>query len=138
MAMATLRTEPLAMTMGFSQGIVPLKLRADERLSQVLKKVDRLPMGGTDCALPMRWATEHRVEVDTFVVYTDNETWFGKVHPAKALERYRQALGIDAKLVVVGMVANEFSIADPRDGGMLDVVGFDTAAPRLLTEFSAS
>ena len=137
MAMATLRTEPLALSLGFSHKLQPLELRASERLEAVLKKVDRLPMGGTDCALPMLWAAKHRVPIDTFVVYTDNETWFGQVHPAKALERYRQAMGIDAKLVVVGMVANKFSIADPRDGGMLDVVGFDTAAPRVLRDFAA-
>jgi 60 kDa SS-A/Ro ribonucleoprotein len=77
------------------------------------------------------------VPVDVFVVYTDSETWFGNVHPAVALRRYRQRMGIAAKLVVVGMVANRFSIADPDDGGMLDVVGFDTAAPRVMQDFAS-
>ena len=53
----------------------------------------------------------------------------------QALRDYRQALGIPAKLIVVGMVANSFSIADPSDGGMLDVVGFDTATPQLMSDF---
>ena len=44
-------------------------------------------------------------------------------------------MGIAAKLVVVGMVANVFSIADPQDAGMLDVVGFDTAVPSLIHDF---
>ncbi len=43
----------------------------------------------------------------------------------QALRDYRKKTGIAAKLVVVGMVSNGFSIADPDDGGMLDVVGFD-------------
>jgi 60 kDa SS-A/Ro ribonucleoprotein len=34
------------------------------------------------------------------------------------------------------MVANEFSIADPDDPGMLDVVGFDTATPQLVSDFA--
>jgi 60 kDa SS-A/Ro ribonucleoprotein len=34
------------------------------------------------------------------------------------------------------MVANAFSIADPADPGMLDVVGFDTATPQLLSDFA--
>ena len=42
---------------------------------------------------------------------------------------------IPAKLIVVGMVANRFSIADPNDAGMMDVVGFDTSAPQLMTDF---
>jgi 60 kDa SS-A/Ro ribonucleoprotein len=81
---------------------------------------------------------EQRVAVDTFVVYTDSETWYGTIHPAEALRRYRERMGIAAKLIVCGMVANNFSIADPADGGMLDVVGFDTAAPPVMRDFSAA
>ena len=95
----------------------------------------RIPMGGTDCALPMVWAKKNQVKADVFVVYTDSETWHGPLHPVQALRDYRQALGIPAKLIVVGMVANSFSIADPGDGGMLDVVGFDTATPQLMADF---
>lgn len=43
--------------------------------------------------------------------------------------------GFAAKLVVVGMTSNGFSVADPDDAGMLDVVGFDTAAPALIADF---
>jgi 60 kDa SS-A/Ro ribonucleoprotein len=70
------------------------------------------------------------------VILTDSETWAGDVHPSRALRDYRRASGIDARLVVVGMVANEFSIADPSDPGMLDVVGFDTATPQLISDFA--
>lgn len=41
-----------------------------------------------------------------------------------------------AKLIVVGMVSNGFSIADPDDGEMMDVVGFDTAAPAVIADFA--
>jgi 60 kDa SS-A/Ro ribonucleoprotein len=97
--------------------------------------VSGLPFDATDCGLPMRYALKHKLAVDAFVVYTDSETWAGKVHPAQALAQYRAATGIPARLVVVGMVSNGFSIADPQDPGMLDVVGFDTAAPSLMSEF---
>jgi hypothetical protein len=70
------------------------------------------------------------------VIYTDSETWARDVHPAQALQEYRRALGIDARLVVIGMVSNGFSIADPADRGMLDVVGFDTATPQLISDFA--
>jgi 60 kDa SS-A/Ro ribonucleoprotein len=33
------------------------------------------------------------------------------------------------------MTATEFSIANPDDAGMLDVVGFDTAAPAVMADF---
>ena len=96
-----------------------------------------LPFGGTDCALPMLYAIEQEREVDTFVIYTDSETWAGDVHPAQALREYREQSGIEAQLVVVGMVSNGFSIADPSDPGMLDVVGFDTATPQVISGFAA-
>jgi 60 kDa SS-A/Ro ribonucleoprotein len=66
---------------------------------------------------------------------TDNETWAGAVHPVQALRQYRERTGIAAKLVVVGMVSNGFSIAEPNDAGMLDVVGFDAAAPAVIADF---
>jgi 60 kDa SS-A/Ro ribonucleoprotein len=93
-------------------------------------------MGGTDCALPMLFAQEVGLEVDTFVVYTDSETWAGRMQPFEALKQYRRKMGIDAKLVVCGMVSNGFTIADPNDPGMLDVVGFDTNTPKMIAEFS--
>jgi 60 kDa SS-A/Ro ribonucleoprotein len=118
------------------QGLTPLAISPRQRLDDVVKTVSHLPFGGTDCALPMLYAQAHELEIDTFVVYTDSETWAGNIHSAQALRDYRQASGIDARLVVVGMVSNGFSIADPADPGMLDVVGFDTATPQLISDFA--
>ena len=109
---------------GHGSGISPLAISPHMRLDQVVEAVSDLPFGGTDCALPMRWAADNKVPIDMFCVYTDSETWAGDVHPVQALRAYRQKMGIGAKLVVIGMVSNEFSIADPDDAGMLDVVGF--------------
>jgi 60 kDa SS-A/Ro ribonucleoprotein len=46
-------------------------------------------------------------------------------------------MGIAAKLVVVAMASNGFSVADPDDAGMLDVVGFDAATPQVISDFAA-
>lgn len=135
MALVTANTEPQYITMGFSDKLVPLGISPRQRLDDVLRIVDQTEMEGTDCALPMVWALQNKVPVDVFVVYTDGETWYGDIHPAQALREYRQRMGIPAKLIVVGMVANNFSIADPNDGGMLDVVGFDTATPQVMSDF---
>jgi 60 kDa SS-A/Ro ribonucleoprotein len=136
MAMATAKSEESFMCMAFSTALKPLAISQRQRLDDVLKTVDNLPFSGTDCALPMIWAREHKVPIDTFVVYTDNETWAGNVHPFQALAEYRQKMGRPAKLVVVGMTATSFTIADPKDPGMLDVVGFDTAAPQVMADFA--
>lgn len=120
---------------GWDSGLSSLTISPKQRLSDVLNYIDRMPFGGTDCALPMLYAMERKLMVDAFVIYTDSETWAGDVHPAEALRRYREKTGIAAKLVVVGMTANDFSIADPNDAGMLDVVGFDTATPAVIADF---
>ncbi len=136
MALITARVEPQHAFMAFSGDFVPLDISPRQRLDDVIATMDRMPFAGTDCSLPMTWALKAKAEIDTFVVYTDNETWEGPIHPSQALAKYRRETGIAAKLVVVGMTATEFTIADPDDGGMLDVVGFDTAAPSLIADFA--
>ncbi|MCB8942941.1 MAG: TROVE domain-containing protein [Ardenticatenaceae bacterium] len=136
MALVTARVEPQFGVVAFADKMVRLNISPRMRLDDVLKATAGIPFGGTDCALPMIWALQNRVAADAFVIYTDSETWAGRhMHPAQALQEYRQKMGIAAKLVVVGMVSNGFTIADPNDGGMLDVVGFDTAAPQLMADF---
>ena len=135
LALVALSTEPKVHVFGFSNRFVPLKLSARMRLDAAVKEVSGLPFQSTDCSLPMLYAIEHGLEVDAFVVVTDNETIAGKEHPVEALRRYRRKTGIAAKLVVVGMTATEFTIADPSDGGSMDVVGFDASAPALISDF---
>jgi 60 kDa SS-A/Ro ribonucleoprotein len=124
-----------SMHAGYPAAISPVDITASMRLQDAVAMTSRMPFGGTDCALPMLYATANKLEVDAFVIYTDSETWAGATHPAQALRAYREKSGIDAKLVVVGMVSNGFSIADPNDAGMLDVVGFSTDTPAALASF---
>lgn len=136
LAMVTARTEQTWFCHGFSNTFVPLNISPKMRLSEVIHKISGLPFADTDCALPMVWAQQNDIDFDVCHVYTDSETWAGAVHPFQALQRYRQARGINAKLAVVGMVANDFTIADPSDAGMLDVVGCDVSTPNLLADFA--
>lgn len=136
MTLTTLATEESVTPMAFAHEFRHLGLHGRMSLTEVLDSTSRLTFGATDCALPMLWAAKNKVEADVFVVYTDNETWAGNIHPFQALAEYRQKTGIAAKLMVVGMTSNGFSIADPRDAGMLDVVGMDTSVPTALREFA--
>lgn len=152
MAMVTVRSEESCHTVGFSSASGRWSSRGSLKIPQdalqtvsitrrstvdsAIEKFRKVPAGGTDCSLPMRWALATKMEVGHFVIYTDNDTWAGDIHPHEALDRYRQKTGIDAKLSVVGMTATEFTIANPDDRGMLDVVGFDSAAPSLLANFA--
>ncbi len=135
MAMITAKTEAEHVITAFSDQMVKVNLSHTKRLDEVLDTLAQISFGGTDCALPMVWALKHKVKADVFVIYTDSETWYGDIHPVQALQKYRDKMGINAKLIVVGMLSNGFSIADPKDAGMLDIVGFDSAAPALMSDF---
>ena len=146
MALVTAATEPKHMftafttgryrVQGWAAGLERIAISPRQRLDDVVRSIERMPFGGTDCALPMVEALKHRWKVDVFVVYTDSETWAGPIHPVQALRQYRERMGIAAKLVVVAMASNGFTIADPDDAGMLDVVGFDAATPGLIADFA--
>lgn len=136
MAMLYVRTEEKVVIKAFADQLKPLPLHAKMSMDEVLRLTTRVNFGGTDCALPILDALKNKMPIDLFIVLTDNETWAGQIHPAQALQKYRAEMGIDAKLVVIGMTATEFSIADPNDPGMLDVVGMDASVPNLIRSFA--
>lgn len=121
---------------GGEEGITELSLNPSQSLNDIVREVSRYDFGATDCALPMLYANAKGIMVDTFIVYTDSETWSGNIHPIQALKQYRDAYNPYAKLIVCGMTATGFTIADPEDAGMLDVVGFDTNTPSVIASFS--
>jgi 60 kDa SS-A/Ro ribonucleoprotein len=150
MALITATTEPECEIIAFSApagggygglhgggepGITRVNLSPRMRLADVIKRIEAIPMGGTDCALPMVWAARNKLNVSAFITYTDSETWAGNIHPAQALRQYRDGFVGDAKAVVVGMTSNGFTLADPNDRGTLDVVGFDTTVPAVIADF---
>ncbi len=149
MALITAATEPEHEIIAFSaaanghggmwgggeSGVTRVNLSPRMRLADVIKRIEAIRMGGTDCALPMLWAARNKLNVSGFITYTDSETWAGNIHPAQALRQYRNEFVGDAKAVVVGMTSNGFTLADPNDRGMLDVVGFDTSVPAIIADF---
>lgn len=150
MAMVIARTEPVHFIHGFTsgsrwrgyhrdssvEGFVDLGIGSNDSMNQVMQKVQNRNFGATDCTVPMLYASANDIMVDTFVVITDSETWAGNIKPVQALVQYRQTHNPNAKLVVVGTTSTGFSIADPNDAGMLDVVGFDANVLPVIAEFS--
>lgn len=151
MAMATARVESNYHIIGFTSdgwsgsqnsrggwmrsGVKPLNISPRQRLDQVMHTMRKEPMGGTDCSLPMLYAIENKLDVDTFIVYTDSETYAGKIKPDQALAEYRRKFNPNAKLIVCASSSSGFSIADPKDAGMLDCVGFSSATPSVISGF---
>jgi 60 kDa SS-A/Ro ribonucleoprotein len=147
-ALVTMATEQDTTIVGFTSGnnranfynsakLTPLNISPRQRLDDAIRAVSNLPFGGTDCSLPAVWAKENGHDFDAIVILTDNETWAGKIQPYQALTQYRNAVGHDVKQIVVAMTPTEFTIADPRDPSSLDVAGFDSATPGLISDFAA-
>lgn len=134
LAMVMARTEPQYALTAFHHGITPLPISPRQRLDDVIRMMHGLSHGGTDTSLPMRWAIQQGLAVDTFRIITDNETWAGSMHTHEALKAYRKFSGIDSRLQVIACTPTEFSIADPLDPRQLDVSGFDSAVPALLAD----
>lgn len=136
MALVTARVEKNYWIGGFNTRMGELKISPKQTLDQVLGTMEKFNWGGTDCAQPMLHAmSSGMTNVDKFAIWTDNETWAGHVHPTEALKRYREKHVGNAKLIVCGTTATEFTIADPNDPGMLDICGFDASCPQLISSF---
>lgn len=121
-----------SLVMGFSHKFIDLNISYKDRLQTVLKKVQHSSFGGTDCALPMTYAKSQGINVDVFAVITDNETYYGQVHPSVALKEYRQRTGIKSSLGVIATAATRFTIADPNDPKQIDISGFSPDIVRVL------
>jgi 60 kDa SS-A/Ro ribonucleoprotein len=116
LAMVTAATEPDYRIVGFTDGagspsrnwrentiLSELDISPRRRLDDICRYTAQLPMGGTDCALPMVWALRNRAVFDVFEIVTDNETWYGSIHPHQALREDREKMNPQARFVVVSM-----------------------------------
>lgn len=114
-----------------------LQISPQQRFDHTLSYLQTLQMGGTDCSLPMLYAIDKKLDVDCFVVISDNETYFGSIKPDQALNEYRRKFNKNAKMIVLATSATKFSIADPNDPGMLDISGFSSDVPQVVSNFIA-
>lgn len=135
MGMVIARTAEDYFMIGFDTHPVDLPITATTSLPDVLRMMQGWRFGGTDVAVVINHALQAGINVDKFVCLTDNETWAGKAHSPDAMRRYRSKLIANAKLIQVAMTATDSSVIDPDDALMLDVVGFDTATPKLIADF---
>ena len=153
-AMVFARIEPNYHIIGFDSQVRSFSLNKDTNLQGVHDIIFKNWGDATDCALPMMYATNRELNVEAFVILTDNVSWYGSVHPTQAFNRYQEIRGGEAgkykkgspshiaklnasraKLAVVSMTATNETIGDPDNPFMLDVVGFDSAIPQLVSDF---
>jgi len=138
MAMVNAQVEKDVAFVAFTTRAEDIVITPKMRLAEVAEKLSQARRG-TDCAVPILWAQKKGIEADAFILLTDNQSWSGPKHAAAALSQYRKKTGLQSKLVVCSMVYNRYTVGDPEDvSDSLNVVGFDTATPQLISQFVAS
>lgn len=130
-------TEDEVTQVGFTTAAWPLTISKRQRIDDVMNYMRRQHNGGTDIAAPILWALQNKVEVDTIVAVTDDQTWAGGMHVFQALRQYREKINPNARLVSCATTPRGVSVIDPNDSGCLGLAGFDTAVPQLINQFSA-
>ena len=141
MALLYLETEKNVSIVAFSDGLTDMstpsrnQLRRGMTIDQALSATSGMSFSSTDCVLPILHAIKHNLKIDAFIVLTDNETYAPNEHPQSALVRYRQLMGTETKLIVIGMTGNCFTIVDPNDRKTLNLAGFDTSTPEIASMF---
>ena len=142
MALLYLETETNVSAVAFSGTLTDMlapssrnRLTRGMTLQQALVATSGMNFSSTDCVLPIQHAIKHNILIDAFIILTDNETYAPNEHPQNALIRYRELTGIQAKLIVLGMTGNCFTIVDPTDRNTLNLAGFDTSTPEIASMF---
>ena len=141
MALLYMETEKNVSAVAFSETLTDLiapskfQLRRGMTLQQALAVTNGMNFSATDCVLPIQHAIRCKLPIDVFIIITDSETYAPNEHPQNALVRYREVTGIQAKLIVLGMTGNCFTIVDPNDRNTLNLAGFDTSTPEIASMF---
>lgn len=133
--LTTVNVEPNVEVLLFDTSIKKAVVSKRSTLEQIMKALPN--GGGTDCALPIQYALDNKINTDGIQILTDSETWAGKQHAVQALTQYRNKVNKDVKVMEVGMVATNTSLFT-TDKNVLHVVGFDATVPTIMNEFLKS
>jgi len=136
LALVIANTEPQTHMIGFAGTIRELPIKKSDSLDDVMRKTANMSFGATNPAAAIQYATRNGIEVDTFVILSDNEANRGNQHAYQALEEYRRKFVSDAKLITLDTEPTRYSIADTKDPLSLSIAGFDTSTPQVVSEFS--
>jgi len=126
--------EPECHVMAFNNTVHEIGICAGMRLAEATRLACESCGDGTDISQAVQYAINNKLSVGGVIVMTDNEVNTGR-HPAQAIKEYRQRFVPDARCVMLATTATSFTCNDPNDKYGLDVVGFDTSVPSVISDF---
>jgi 60 kDa SS-A/Ro ribonucleoprotein len=137
LALVTAKTQKNSFIGGFARTFVPLKISPNMTLDTVMAHLREFynNWGSTNISATHDYAITNKMDVDVFQIITDNDVNSGR-QPTVSLKDYRSRAGKpNAAQIVLATSTDRFTVADPKDPRQLDVAGFDTAVPTIMSEF---
>lgn len=135
-AATLMKAEPWCFVGAFASKFQSFPINASSSINDVLNAVrTNSNFGGTNPSTAIEYAIKNKMDVDKFVIITDNEVNSG-YHVHEKIREYRQKMNKPkAKLIVVGLEVNNFTLADPDDPYMLDIAGFTPDLVSIIQKF---
>jgi 60 kDa SS-A/Ro ribonucleoprotein len=133
LAMAHVRTEPWTFVGGFASNFVDLKISSKDTLKSATEKCLKNNFGSTNPSAVLSYAKQNKMDVDCFIIITDNEVNSGNHVSSKLKSDFPKS-----KMIVCGLAVNNFSIADPKNPNMLDIAGFSPEITSAISSFTRS
>jgi 60 kDa SS-A/Ro ribonucleoprotein len=136
MSALTMRAEKEnhTVSVGFDEAIVPFPIHNKMSYSDIMALAKQSIRGGTDCTQPIKYAIANKLVVDAIVIYSDNEANVGG-HVSQAIEEYRKKFNKNCKLVCVNAAMTAHRNSDPKDPLSIEIVGFSTDTPSVISYF---
>lgn len=134
-AMAIMKTEKNHHVVGFSRKCKPLAINANMSLKEVMHVIRKFDWNSTDFSQVASYAQKEKLDVDVILAFTDNEVNEGR-HPTQALHTYRKEMNKpECRQIICATSCTDFTVSDPTDPLQMDLVGFDSAVPALVSQF---
>ena len=108
-----------------------------KNMHHISNEIQKITAGSTNCGAPVLHALRTKEAYDGIIIITDNDINMGD-HPVPLMAKYRSQIKPGAKMVVITTQVCNYSVADPRDPLMLDVVGVDASGPEIVLDFIAN
>ncbi|ESO86371.1 hypothetical protein LOTGIDRAFT_235432 [Lottia gigantea] len=125
----------------FSTTVIPVAIKSQMKVENICEGLAKaalpeIPVMACDVSAPIRWATDNKKSYDAIIILTDSKDSTGTVTPHSALLQYRKDLNLpNTKLIICGMTSRKMEYADSNDLGMLDIAGFDSTVPDIISNF---
>ena len=141
MAMSIVKAEENALVGVFDTQFSLANINKRSNLNDMIGLTDGWNFGGTDIASVTKYMVKNNIDVDVIFIGSDGETWAGDEHVDYSVNKYRNKVGHDVKVIFANTVPNRWSLTNIKsqkencNPNYLDIAGFDASLPQLVQEF---